>query len=499
MTEEERKNLLIDIILKCFCEISLDGNIPEEIDRYFNGALESCDNEAMLSFYREAWTIAKSFSKEEILQLRESANAEKDASDTSDFQRLVTHVEKALSRVRDNYEELEKMILAMAERINKDNPDKVLDPTFFMKAFDIVLQYSLLQLSAADQKIDPVEVLFVKEITKYADFAAYLSEKYNIKDLDWSVFIETNVNEIKDILKNEEKNVQNIATQLEMMIAFFHLQLGDEFIKTLVGHMIEIVKELIVIDNDRSDAEFANNIFINNFLNAVLEFSGQMAKETQKMKADNLSQPFDIVINKKNEYASNYLDKSRRKAGLLYIETESGSGSGFVINSEGYAITCYHVTGDAKKIFVRTEGNERQVYKAHNVFLNQENDFAIIKIETEDKLYFYEIKSDCSHITDGDDIALYGFPYGRLLNQDAMELEPSLSKGYVSSKNRIGDLFCYYIDLNAMPGFSGGPIFDLADGKIIGYLCGNVGEERANICYMRSLEFFLDTFKKCGE
>jgi len=267
----------------------------------------------------------------------------------------------------------------------------------------------------------------------------------------------------------------------------------------MVGHMIEIVKELIIIDNDGSDAEAANNIFINKFLNDVMEYSAQMAKETKGAKEEHLSEPFDIVINEDNRYAANYLDKPRRKAGLLYIETESGSGSGFVINSDGYAITCHHVTGGAKKIYVRTEGEERQVFKAHNVFLNEENDFAIIKIETDEKLNFYEIKADCSNITDGDDIALYGFPYGRLLNQDAMELEPSLSKGYVSSKNKIMNTYCYYIDLNAMPGFSGGPIFDLADGKIIGYLCGNVGEERANICYMRSLEFFLDTFKKCGE
>ena len=499
MDEEKRKTLLIDIIIKCISEISLDDDIPGEIEKYFESQIQNCTDPELLPLLNEACSIAKSFSREEILQLREAARAEQDVDDAKEFERMVAHVQKAIANVRDNYEELEKMILAMANRINKDNPDKVLDPTFFMKAFDIVLQYSLLQLAAADQKIDPLEVLYVKEITKYADFAAYLSEKYNIKELDWSLFLDNDIGKIKQILGNEEKNVQSIATQLEMMIAFFHLQLGEEFMKTMVGHMIEIVKELIVIDNDNSDAEAANGIFINKFLNDIVNYSAQMAKENQKEEEKQLSEPFDIVINEDNRFAANYLDKPRRKAGLLYIETESGSGSGFVINSEGYAITCHHVTGGAKKIFVRTEGEERQVFKAHNVFLNEENDFAIIKIETEEKLNFYQIKTDCSNITDGDDIALYGFPYGRLLNQDAMELEPSLSKGYVSSKNKIMNTYCYYIDLNAMPGFSGGPIFDLADGKIIGYLCGNVGEERANICYMRSLEFFLSTFKKCEE
>ena len=76
-----------------------------------------------------------------------------------------------------------------------------------------------------------------------------------------------------------------------------------------------------------------------------------------------------------------------------------------------------------------------------------------------------------------------------------MELDPSLAKGYISSRNRIAGAFCFYIDLRAMFGHSGGPIFDANNGRVIGYLCGSYGADRANICYMRSLEYFLDLRK----
>jgi hypothetical protein len=77
-----------------------------------------------------------------------------------------------------------------------------------------------------------------------------------------------------------------------------------------------------------------------------------------------------------------------------------------------------------------------------------------------------------------------------------MDLEPSLTKGYIASKNKINGHTCYYLDIRSAPGNSGGPVFSLKSNKVIGYLCGSFGTDRSNIIYIRTLKSFLETIVK---
>ena len=175
-----------------------------------------------------------------------------------------------------------------------------------------------------------------------------------------------------------------------------------------------------------------------------------------------------------------------------------GSGSGFMITSTGLCFTCNHVIDDAEEIFVRTDFKEenRVVKKANVVFANKEEDFAILKLEDCKSNYFFELEMDYTTLKTGDDVAIYGFPFGSELNEDVMALEPSLTKGYIASKNKIDGRNCYYLDIRSAPGNSGGPVFSLKTKKCIGYLCGSYGSDRSNIIYVRTMEYFLKNLVK---
>lgn len=180
---------------------------------------------------------------------------------------------------------------------------------------------------------------------------------------------------------------------------------------------------------------------------------------------------------------------------MVFIETNTGTGSGFLITKNGLCLTCNHVVKDSDEIFVRMINlkGEKEVFKACIEYSNSDEDYAVLKLIDCDNSYYYNLEEDTCSLSTGDDVAIYGFPFGAELNDNIMELEPSLTKGYIASKNKIEGHTCYYLDIRSAPGSSGGPVFSLKNNKVIGYLCGSYGSNRANIVYIRTLQAFFCT------
>lgn len=161
-------------------------------------------------------------------------------------------------------------------------------------------------------------------------------------------------------------------------------------------------------------------------------------------------------------------------------------------------MTCYHVVEGAKEIYVRIDcdNDNREVKRAEIFGFDKENDYAVLNLSDTDKSCFYKLETDYSTIKTGDDVCVFGFPFGSELNENVMELEPSLTKGYIASKNKIDGKVVYFLDVRSAPGNSGGPVFCQKTGNVIGYLCGSYGNDRADIIYIRTLEAFFDSLCK---
>ena len=74
----------------------------------------------------------------------------------------------------------------------------------------------------------------------------------------------------------------------------------------------------------------------------------------------------------------------------------------------------------------------------------------------------------------------------------------SLTKGYVSSRQRKEGANIFLIDISAKAGNSGSPVIDMRTGKVAGILCGSLlnqnGTLTEEINYMRPLDYFFYTF-----
>ena len=138
-------------------------------------------------------------------------------------------------------------------------------------------------------------------------------------------------------------------------------------------------------------------------------------------------------------------------------ETES-LGSGFIISSDGYVLTNYHVVGEADEIVVRLQ--DRRELDAELIGSDPQSDLALIKVDASD-LPVVDIGSS-DDLQVGEWVLAIGAPFG---------FDSSVTAGIVSAKGRSlpTDNYVPFIqtDVAINPGNSGGPLFNL-NGQVVG-------------------------------
>jgi serine protease Do len=137
------------------------------------------------------------------------------------------------------------------------------------------------------------------------------------------------------------------------------------------------------------------------------------------------------------------------------------SGTGFIVDKNGYIITNNHVVDGVDHIRVKLHGDETQ-YRARLIGSDRETDVAVIKIDPKRPLSPVIIgNSDAVQV--GDWAVAIGSPFG---------LEATVTAGIVSAMDR-GDIgaqqFQKFIQTDAAinPGNSGGPLLNIR-GEVIG-------------------------------
>lgn len=140
-------------------------------------------------------------------------------------------------------------------------------------------------------------------------------------------------------------------------------------------------------------------------------------------------------------------------------QKRAGLGSGFIISSDGFAVTNHHVVQKVDKITVKlTNGKE---YTAKLIGSDPNSDIALIKIEGAKGLKTAHL-GDSDKIEVGDLTLAIGNPFG---------LQSTLTTGIVSSKgqdvNSADGVSRIQTDASINPGNSGGPLLN-ARGEVIG-------------------------------
>ncbi len=154
------------------------------------------------------------------------------------------------------------------------------------------------------------------------------------------------------------------------------------------------------------------------------------------------------------------------------VQTAS-SGSGFILSSDGYILTNYHVVQDASSVQVTTYGGD--TFQAQVIGGDADYDIAVLKVSASGLQRAVLGNSDTLNV--GDRVLAIGNPLG--------ELTFSLSGGMVSSVNRainVSGIPFHMIqtDTSINPGNSGGPLLNTS-GEVVGIVSAKYSSSNGKI------------------
>ena len=144
-------------------------------------------------------------------------------------------------------------------------------------------------------------------------------------------------------------------------------------------------------------------------------------------------------------------------------QVESGAGSGVIISSDGYILTCDHVVSGASNITV-TIGDKD--YPASIVGEDSTSDIAVIKIEADGLTP--AIVGDSDKLAVGDNVLAVGNPLGELGGTVTSGIVSALNRSVsIQSSSAVNTMSLIQMDASVSPGNSGGGLFNMS-GELIG-------------------------------
>lgn len=144
-------------------------------------------------------------------------------------------------------------------------------------------------------------------------------------------------------------------------------------------------------------------------------------------------------------------------------QVESGAGSGVIISSDGYILTCAHVVEGASNVTV-TIGE--QDYTATVVGEDATSDIAVLKIEATGLTP--AVLGDSETLKVGETVLAVGNPLGELGGTVTSGIVSALNRSVsIQGTNSVNTMSLIQMDASVSPGNSGGALFNMA-GELVG-------------------------------
>lgn len=164
---------------------------------------------------------------------------------------------------------------------------------------------------------------------------------------------------------------------------------------------------------------------------------------------------------------------------MLEIETERGMawGSGFFVSSDGLLVTNHHVVRDAQKVTCLWKNKDKLSAKVLST--DKQYDLAIVKVEVPAPVPTVAL-GDSESVQAGQLIAVTGYPQPSLMVWMGMALDSSTSRGSINGIRFGGDVHTFLgdtslqIDAPVTHGNSGGPMFSVENGEVLGVLSSGI-------------------------
>lgn len=200
-------------------------------------------------------------------------------------------------------------------------------------------------------------------------------------------------------------------------------------------------------------------------LNSILQTTGQVTDED-----------INVTVYKSAISSVVGITTTSNSRSYFNFNAVKGTGSGVIINKDGYILTNYHVINGAKKVEVLL--SDKSSWTATVIGGDKDKDVAVIKISAPGANFTVANLGNSDNINVGQKVLAIGSPFG---------LDGTLTTGIISSLNRTlpaedGTVLKDIIQTDAAinPGNSGGPLLN-ATGEVIGVNTAIFSPNGANV------------------
>ncbi|WP_028981661.1 S1C family serine protease [Sporocytophaga myxococcoides] len=361
------------------------------------------------------------------------------------------------------------------------------------------------------KKIDNVE-FFNEDIryeeTSYNNTLTKFLKKYNFIDTTESIFpnygntsyIESAIEKVKfhsiapknayaAHFINSSGEVLFAETQIKWIILDYYRVKLDSITITVTSDIFKLYEEN---ENNEKDKKDNGNSGIVKALNNSVELSMVELLSKEKFKKL-IEKPVEkIAFSKIKLKHEKYNSKSLNELIQASVTIKTGKdshGSGFIISSDGYIVTNYHVVAGvgAKKVVVIL--NDGAKYDATIERTAPSCDLALLKVDAK-SLPHMQIKSyKLKDLELGSDVSTIGTP-------KSVELGQSVAKGIVSGTRSPNENINYIqTNIAVNPGNSGGAFLD-SKGNVIGVVTSKlVGYGVEGIAFAIPSNYIFDSLK----
>jgi len=327
-----------------------------------------------------------------------------------------------------------------------------------------------------DDDIQVSNSIFADLLNGYLETNGYLDSTESIfQNKTNTLYISSTIKEIEILQVRNSRNCNFIEANVSMT-----WQLEDIYKQTLyTSEIVSKSGQLSWHMNNEPVQMAIEDAVTNGFLSfldqeAVIEF--KKLSEAQDI------QVFEDIVLAQPSSPINSLSEAMEST--FTIISKEGHGSGFLISTDGYLISNFHVVANATELKARS--NTGEDFAIEVIRANEQQDLALLKIDFESAVAF-ELPTE-RNFKIGQEIYAIGTP-------TSIELGNSLAKGIVSSVRKVEDVSYIQTDVSISPGNSGGPLVNL-EGQLTGVVNSKlIGFGVEGIAFGTPGELILDFLK----
>ena len=175
------------------------------------------------------------------------------------------------------YNQSTKTLEAMFKlfKLLKERNGESFDVRVALNRFDVLLQYSMMQVALRDGYLHVEEVKLIRDLSKYCDFCGYLNQRGH-KDVTWQMVLNTDEDTLKSIISNYNSDMIELNTEFVAVFSLIDKAITEHnYIDLLKKQVFTMLSAVSAADDDFNVEEIGSDCLILHALFAIEKFVNQ--------------------------------------------------------------------------------------------------------------------------------------------------------------------------------------------------------------------------------